>query len=198
VGIGFSYARKMTDQFSFGATVRYVEETLDKVKMRSTMVDLGTYYWTGLGTARFAVVITNFGADVTPMGTATPADGGAITSFQSFSLPTLFKLGFAFEPVLTDEHRVTTSVQLNHPNDNAENVRIGVEYAWHDTFFLRGGVKRTIGQKLLGADETSEESFMLGAGFRVATGFNTVSADYAYAHFNLLGAIHRFSLTFSL
>ena len=50
----------MTDQFSFGATVRYVEETLDVLKMRSVMVDLGTYYWTGLGTTRFAVVISEF------------------------------------------------------------------------------------------------------------------------------------------
>jgi hypothetical protein len=198
VAIGLSYARKMTDQFSFGATVRYAEETLDMLKMRSVMVDLGTYYWTGLGTARFAVVITNFGADVKPDGATTQTNGSSVSTFQSFSLPTLFKLGFAFEPVLTDEHRVTASVQLNHPNDNAENVRIGAEYAWHNTLFLRGGVKRTIGQKLLGADETSEESFMLGAGFRVATGLNTVSADYAYANFNLLGAIHRFSLTFSL
>ncbi|MBK7258571.1 MAG: PorV/PorQ family protein [Ignavibacteriae bacterium] len=198
VGIGLSYARKMTEQFSFGATVRYAEETLDMLKMRSFMVDLGTYYWTGLGTARFAVVITNFGADVKPDGTATQTDGGTVTDFQSFSLPTVFKLGFAFEPVMTDEHRVTTSVQLNHPNDNAENVRVGVEYAWQNTFFLRGGLKRTIGQKLLAADETSEESFMLGAGFRVATDVSTISADYAYAHFNLLGAVHRFSVTFSL
>jgi long-subunit fatty acid transport protein len=198
VGIGLSYARKMTDQFSFGATVRYAEETLDMLKMRSFMVDLGTYYWTGLGTARFAVVITNFGADVKPDGTAIQTDGGTVTDFQSFSLPTVFKLGFAFEPVMTDEHRVTTSIQLNHPNDNAENVRVGVEYAWQNTFFLRGGLKRTIGQKLLAADETSEESFMLGAGFRVATDVSTISADYAYANFNLLGAVHRFSVTFSL
>lgn len=198
VGLGVSYARKMTDQFSFGASVRYVEETLDILKMRSFMVDLGTYYWTGLGTTRFAVVITNFGADVKPSGTAVMTDGGVITDFQPFSLPTLFKLGFAFEPVMTDEHRVTVSVQLNHPNDNAENVRLGTEYAWNHTLFLRGGLKRTIGQKLLAADETSEESYKLGAGFRVATPVSTIEADYAYAHFGLLGAIHRFSVTFTL
>ncbi len=198
VGLGVSYARKMTDQFSFGASVRYVEETLDILKMRSFMVDLGTYYWTGLGTTRFAVVITNFGADVKPSGTAVMTDGGVVTDFQPFSLPTLFKLGFAFEPVMTDEHRVTVSVQLNHPNDNAENVRLGTEYAWNNTLFLRGGLKRTIGQKLLAADETSEESYMLGAGFRMATPVSTIEADYAYAHFGLLGAIHRFSVTFTL
>jgi hypothetical protein len=195
VGIGVTYARKMTDQFSFGATVRYVEETLDVLKMRSVMVDLGTYYWTGLGTARFAVVISNFGADVAPEGTAVRSDGTSMSSFQSFSVPTQFKLGFAMDPVLTDDQRLTASVQLNHPNDNAENVRLGVEYAWQNTFFLRGGVKRTIGQQLLGADETSEESYTLGAGVRIITGLTTVGADYAYANFSLLGSVHRISVT---
>jgi len=194
VGIGISYARKMTEQFSFGATVRYVQETLDMLTMRSVMVDLGTFYWTGLGTSRFAVVISNFGADVAPAGTATQLDGTQVTSFQSFSLPTLFKLGFAIEPWMTDDQRVTASVQLNHPNDNAENVRLGVEYAWQQTLFLRGGIKRTIGQKLLAGDETSEESYAFGAGFRVATGFTTVQADYAYSNFNRLGSVHRISL----
>lgn len=198
VGIGLSYGRKMTDQFSFGATVRYVEETLDVLKMRSVMVDLGTFYWTGLGTARFAVVITNFGADVSPTGSApvlgAPQDS-TVQSFQSFSLPTLFKLGFALEPWMTDDQRITASVQLNHPNDNAENVRLGVEYAWQNTFFLRAGVKRTIGQRLLAEDETSAESFALGTGFRLATGLTTVQADYAFADFGRLGSIHRISLT---
>jgi hypothetical protein len=195
VGIGVSYSRKMTDQFSFGASVRYVQETLDMLRMRSVMVDLGTYYWTGLGTARFAVVITNFGADVSPSGTVTGIDGIRGSAFQSFSLPTVFKLGFAIEPWMTDEQHITTSIQLNHPNDNAENVRLGAEYAWQNTFFLRGGLKRTIGQKFLGGDETSEESFTLGAGFRLATSFTTVQADYAFAEFNTLGTVHRISLT---
>jgi hypothetical protein len=33
VGVGLTYARRMTEQFSFGATVRYVEETLDLLKI---------------------------------------------------------------------------------------------------------------------------------------------------------------------
>jgi hypothetical protein len=69
IAIGATYARKMTNQFSFGATVKYVEETLDVIKIRTVLVDLGTYYWTGLGSIRFAVVVTNFGSDVSPTGT---------------------------------------------------------------------------------------------------------------------------------
>ncbi len=195
IALGLTYARKMTDQFSFGATVRYVEETLDVLKMRSVMVDLGTYYWTGLGSARFAVVISNFGSDVAPKGTVTQFNGTPVSSFQSFTLPTVFKLGFAIDPVLNDEQRLTTSIQLTHPNDNAENLRLGAEYGWQNTLFLRGGLKRTIGQRFLGADETSEESFTLGAGFRLQTSITTIEADYAYANFNVLGSVHRISVT---
>jgi long-subunit fatty acid transport protein len=197
VAIAMTYSRKMTDQFSFGASIRYVEETLDVLKMRSVMVDLGTFYWTGLGSARFAVVISNFGADVAPKGTVQEFDGTTVSSFQTFSLPTVFKLGVAFEPWETSDQRLTTSLQLNHPNDNSEHMRLGLEYAWQNTFFLRCGVKRTIGQPLWGADATSEESFAFGAGILVPVGFTVVGADYAYANFSRLGSVHRISMSFT-
>ena len=197
IAIGISYAKRMTDQFSFGATVRYVEETLDVLKMRSVMVDLGTYYWTGLGSTRFAVAISNFGADVTPSGSVTTFSGGTADKFQSFSLPTIFKLGIAFEPVRSDDQRLTASLQLNHPNDNSEHFRIGLEYSWQNMFFLRGGVKRTIGQRLLSTDATSEEDFSLGAGVTVPVQISKVSADYAFVNFNRLGSVHRISLAFT-
>jgi hypothetical protein len=73
-----------------------------------------------------------------------------------------------------------------------------LEYAFRNTFFLRGGVKRTIGQKLFGKDETSTEDFTLGAGFAIELASLTrVSADYAYARFGDLGGVHRFSLLFT-
>ncbi len=198
IAVGLTYSKRMTEQFSFGATVRYAEETLDVLKMRSVMVDLGTFYWTGLGSTRFAVTISNFGADVAPKGSVTQFDGTTTSSFQSFSLPTVFKLGIAFEPWETEESRLTTSFQLNHPNDNSEHVRLGVEFAYKSTLYLRGGVKRTIGQKLFGADETSSEDFTLGAGFAVSLeGISRVNADYAFARFSELGSVHRFSLAFT-
>lgn len=198
LAVSVSYANKMTEQFSFGATLRYVEETLDVLKMRSVMIDLGTLYWTGLGSTRFAVTISNFGADAKPKGTVTLANGGTVSDFQSFSLPTIFKLGIAMEMIEDENSRLTTSFQLNHPNDNAEHIRLGVEYAFRNTFYLRGGLKRTIGQKLFGRDETSPEDFTLGAGFSVdVSGISRVSADYAFARFNDFGSVHRFSLAFT-
>ena len=40
------------------------------------------------------------------------------------------------------------AIQLEHPNDNSENIRIGVEYAYLNLIFLRTGYKiNVLGQK---------------------------------------------------
>jgi hypothetical protein len=197
IAVAGTYARKMTDQFSFGITARYVRETIDQLKTEAVLIDLGTYYTMGIGSARFAVVVSNFGANVSPKGTVVSGNGSIVDSYQSFSPPTLFKLGVAFEPYETDQNRITTSIQLNHPNDNAENVRLGVEYAYESMFFLRAGVKRTIGEALLAKSTTSAEDYTFGAGVRIPIAIMTVNADYSYANFNDLGNVHRFSVAIS-
>ncbi len=195
LAIAVTYSKRMTEQFSFGATLRYAEETLDVLKMRGVMIDLGTWYSLGLGSARFAVVISNFGGEVEPKGSARSGNGTTVTTFQSFSVPTIFKLGIAFDPINEEGHLLTTSVQLNHPNDNSEHVRFGAEYGWNDMFFLRAGVKRTIGQRFFGADATSEEDFAAGAGVKLhLAGISTITVDYAFSNYQRLGAIHRISL----
>ncbi|MBI5020213.1 MAG: PorV/PorQ family protein [Ignavibacteriales bacterium] len=194
LAFGLSYARRMTDQFSFGITIKYIEETLDILKMRGTMVDLGTYYWTGLGSSRFAIVITNFGGDVAPSGSVTTFDGSKVNSFQSFSPPTQFKIGFAMEPYETETHKITTSIELNHPNDNAENVHLGAEYKWEDWLFVRAGFKRTIGETLLGRDNAASNDISFGVGVLVPVLTSKVGFDYSFSNYNLLGTVHRISV----
>lgn len=188
VGISVSYSRKMTDQFSFGGTVRYIEETLDKLKMRGFMIDLGTYYWTGLGSTRFAVTVSNFGNDLAPDGEVVLVGNRTKSEWQSFSPPTMFRIGFAFEPYEDEQHRVTTSIQLNHPNDNSENVSLGAEYVWNKMFFARGGYKFNV----------EEQNYSFGAGVNVPISIANVSVDYAFANFSRLGSAHRFSIILGL
>jgi hypothetical protein len=191
---GLSYGRKLTDQFSFGATVRYVRETLDMLRMETVLFDLGTYYWMGLGTARFGVSVSNFGSDISPKGQLTTLSGKTVDNFQSFSPPTVFKLGIAFEAFSDDQQRLTSSVQLSHPNDNAENVRMGFEYGWNEWLFARAGIKRTIGSPFFGPDPKSADDYSFGFGVMAPAGFTTVSFDYALTNFNQLGFVHRISV----
>ncbi|MCU7512400.1 MAG: PorV/PorQ family protein [Ignavibacteria bacterium] len=188
VAFAVSYSRKMTEQFSFGGTVRYVEETLDKLKMRGVMIDLGTYYYTGLGSSRFAVTVSNFGNNMAPDGEVVLWGGRKESQWQSFSPPTIFRIGFAFEPYQSEDQMVTTSIQLNHPNDNSENVSTGIEYKWKNIFFVRGGYKFNV----------EEQNYSLGAGVRMPLRVADVTFDYAFSNFTRLGSAHRFSLMLGL
>ena len=188
IAIALSYSRKMTEQFSFGGTLRYIEETLDKLKMRGVMIDLGTYYWTGLGTTRFAVVVSNFGNQLAPDGEVILIGKREKSDWQSFSPPTIFRIGFAFEPYETTEHKITTSIQLNHPNDNSENVSTGAEYNWQNIVYIRGGYKFNV----------DEQNYSVGAGFNVPISLADFTLDYAFSNFERLGSSHRFSLVLGL
>jgi Type IX secretion system protein PorV len=188
LAVGVSYSRRLTEQFSFGATVRYVEETLDVLKMRGVLVDLGTYYWTGLGTARFSAVVTNFGSQVKPTGTVDLYGGGQISQFQEFTPPTMFRFGFAIEPYQDESNRVTLSAQLNHPNDNSENISLGAEYGLMKSFFLRAGYKINV----------DEEQFSAGVGVEQPVGPVELGLDYGFAAFARLGNVHRISLLVKL
>jgi long-subunit fatty acid transport protein len=108
IALAVTYSRKMTDQFSFGGTIRYIEETLDKLKMRGIMMDFGTYYWTGLGTTRFAVTVSNFGNQLAPDGQVVLVGKREKSDWQSFSPPTIFRIGFAFEPYQNEDNKITT------------------------------------------------------------------------------------------
>lgn len=188
IAISLTYSRKMTENFSFGATIRYLEETLAELKMRGIVIDLGTFYWTGLGSTRFAVAISNFGNELAPDGEVVLYGDRSKSDWQSFSPPTMFRLGFAFEPYEDTEHKVTTSIQLNHPNDNSENVSLGAEYGWRKLFYLRAGYKFNV----------EGQNYTFGAGVKAALGIANVKFDYAYANFTKLGSSHRFSLILGL
>ena len=100
----------------------------------------------------------------------------------------MFRIGFAFEPYETDEHRITTSIQLNHPNDNSENVSTGFEYSWNDMFFSRGGYKLNV----------EEQDLTFGAGVNMDLDFASFTLDYSFVNFERLGSAHRFSIILGL
>jgi hypothetical protein len=179
-----SYSRRMTDKFSVGGTVRYIEETLDKLKMRGVMIDLGTYYWTGLGSTRFAVTVSNFGNQMAPDGKVVLVGKREKSQWQSFSPPTIFRIGFAFEPYQSEDNKITSSIQLNHPNDNKENVSAGLEYSWKNIVYIRGGYKFNV----------DEQNYSFGFGVNIPIRIAYCAVDYSYSNYITLGNAQRFSI----
>jgi hypothetical protein len=189
--IGLTYGVKMTDRFSFGLTLKHVQENLAGHDMNSVLIDLGTYYWTGFKSLRFSAALSNFGTQTSPKGTyqrriidKSTGDETLIESeFEQFSPPTVFRVGIAMELFSAKHQSLTSSFQLNHPVDNAENVVMGMEYILYKSLALRAGYKFN----------NEEEDLSFGAGFYVPLGPISLRIDYAFANFKHLSDPHRIS-----
>ncbi len=193
--IGLSYAVKLTDRFSFGITLKDVEENLAGVTMSDVLLDMGTFYWTGYKTLRFSAAITHFGPQTSPEGsfpkrvldTDTGKETIVDTHFQESSPPTLFQVGAAMNVIENQLMTAALAVQLNHPVDNAEYVLIGTEIQLIKVLYLRTGVK-------LGKDE---EGISNGFGVSLPLGKWHFNADYSYTNMSHLTDPERLSIGIS-
>jgi len=59
--LGLTYARALTDRFSIGGTVKYINEYISQSSSSGLAMDLGTLFLTPFRDIRFGVSISNFG-----------------------------------------------------------------------------------------------------------------------------------------
>lgn len=184
-----TYSLKMTNRFSFGTSIKFVEENMAGIKMSGWLIDLGTFYWTGWKSLRFAVSLVNFGQDLKPVGTfqkKTKEGGYSVENYEAFSPPTTFRVGTAMEAYQSENFEITTAFQINHPVDNAENAVLGLNFKFLDILELRTGYRINY----------DEENLTFGGGLTSKIAGSMLRVDYAYKAFNNLSTSHQFSLGF--
>ena len=194
--VGLSYARDLTDRFTAGVTVKYVSESLygaDEVTVvnssgasetyktyaRLFLFDFGMKYNTGFHSVRLGASVANFGSQV-KFGS------------EEYPAPLTFRLGIAGDIMGNDallwdddRNRVTVSYDIHQPNDYAQQMHFGAEYAFADLFALRGGYKANY----------DADGFTFGAGFQTGLAGAILRFDYSYgAMGEYLPSVHRLSL----
>ena len=197
--IGVSYARDLTDFFSIGGSVKYINESIWNSSATGLAVDLGTLFQTPIRGVRFGASISNFGGKLQMSGPDllvqkdideqkygnNPAIS-ALLSTDQFDLPLILRIGIAADIINTEGSQLTLAVDASHPNDNVQSVSLGGEFAFLErTLFLRGGLRN------LGNPE-SEERWVVGAGLEreVVSGLR-LAFDYAYQSFGRLQSVHK-------
>src|SRR5690606_21408737 len=108
--------------------------------------------------------------------------------FERVSVPAIFRIGAAFDPISKENHLLTISAQLNHPTDNNETLAFGAEYTLRKVLVVRTGYQ--FGQDVGGFPP-------IGAGVKLRRRFGEFRVDYGFTQKNSLGQIHRVSLAFS-
>lgn len=196
IAFGVSYAKALSDQFSVGGNIKYVNQDLGsnivgfnsegglKKKDYSENVfafDFGILYRTGFKSLNFGMCIKNFSEEVK-------------YEDESFQLPLTFKIGLAMNifdiySVLNKEnHALMLSVDAVHPRDYYEQINFGLEYLFQKTFALRMGY----------STPNDEHGFSAGVGLQQRYQNYMIALDYAYTPFGVFDDVHRFSVRFGL
>lgn len=202
MAISLAYALQLTDRFSIGFNPKFVYQGIWKMSASAFAIDMGVQYVTPFDDAILAMSISNFGTEMRLLGQSnlvlydpdpyTTGNNNKIPAYletKDWALPLTFRVGVAYNPIRTANHRLTLAFDALHPSDDYESVNLGFEYGFQDFLFLRAGYKS------LFLDD-SEESFALGFGLKKnLMGNVAIKVDYAYQDFGRLNNIQKFSLT---
>ena len=188
---GLTYSKSFSKYFSFGLTMKYLYEGLAGYTNHTVAADFGFLYNTDFNDLKFAVVVQNFGGNSTLSGDVLQVKLNRTSNpdLNNSNVPTIFKLGFSIVPYHQDKHRIRTGFQLNHPNDNAENYRLGAEYDYIDLLFVRAGYRFNLkGMRFP----------TFGFGLRGRVGAHPLMFDYAVNPTNFMGTQHLLGVSLYL
>lgn len=201
VSFGVGFARNLTDRFSIGFHAKYIQESVWSSSSSGFALDVGTYYITPFNDLVIGASVSNFGTKMEldgrdiqinydPDNDPSTGPNNIPSKFEldQYDLPLTFRIGFSMDVVKTRYFRVKTAFDATHPNDNVEYLNAGVEIAYDELIFIRGGYK-----SILLTD--SEQSFTLGAGlnYELDSGLN-IKINYAYGDYGRLKNIQYFDI----
>ena len=201
MALAVSYAYNLTDRFSLGGSVKYIQQKIWNSSASSIAIDVGVLFLSDIYGLRIGAAITNFGSgmkmdgkdllvqyDIDPNNYGNNNQILAKLQTDEFPLPLTFKVGVAMDVLTIDENRFSIAADALHPNDNSESINVGAEYVWNDVIAFR------VGYKSLFLDNT-EEGLTAGAGVNyMITEDLGIRFDYAYQDFGILDNTQHFSL----
>ncbi|GIK23178.1 MAG: PorV/PorQ family protein [Ignavibacteriota bacterium] len=193
VSFAVGYAKSLTDRFSIGFNAKFIRESIWSTSSTGFALDVGTYYITPFNDLVIGASISNFGTKMKLDGrdiqinydpdnnTSTgPNNIPAKFEMDQYDLPLIFRIGFSMDVIKSRYIRVKAAFDATHPNDNSEYLNAGLELAYDELVFIRGGYK-----SLFLAN--SEQSFTLGAGinYEMSSGLS-IKFNYAYGDYGRL------------
>lgn len=199
LALGLGFGKQISDRFSAGLQVNYVQETIWNSSAAAMLLNVGTQYRVSEHGLHIGSSISNFGTnagydgrDLRILYDNDPnryGDNGALPGLRytdRFPTAVLFRVGVGMPIRFNRNHSLTWAVDGFHPADDHESMSLGSEYRFRELFSLRAGY-----QDLFLKD--SETGLTLGAGFRGDTQDFDYTLDYGWADHGRLGSTQRLS-----
>ncbi|MBN1348302.1 PorV/PorQ family protein [candidate division KSB1 bacterium] len=214
IALSLCFAREMTDNFSVGFAGKYITQRISTMKASALAIDMGVYVVTpffarpdgNVKGMQIGMCISNYGGKMRMLGDDTYIavdpdlnNGGnnelieADYRTQAYNLPSVFRVGIAYDFFNTTHNRVTFAADALHPNNNYEYINTGLQYQlsmWDGLVLkLRGGYKTLF-------LEDSMQGLALGFGLKYRLrGMAGFRFDYAFSDMNELGKVSSYTLS---
>lgn len=210
LALSTTYAKKLTDRFSFGVNLKLVQEKIWHMNASTLAADVGCLFVTKNRGIRIGMSISNFGSKMKMEGFDTEKDFDideniygnndridAHLDTQGWPLPLVFRAGLSKDVLNSRMHKLTLAGDAIHPSNNYEYLNLGLEY----TFMGIGSIRAGQSYIFLEEGDTSEElknQFTFGAGlnYKIPRG-PQIQLDYVLRDFGVLQTVGGYSLNIS-
>lgn len=202
LALGLGLARRITDRFSAGVQVQYIQETIWHSRMSALGLDVGVLYelpfraYLGASVSNFGTRGRYDGRDLRIRFDQDPDRFGDNSSLpaalhtEDFPLPILFRVGVGLPVAINATNEVHVVVNAFQPSDNTNSISFGGEWTFMDVFSARAGYQNLF-------QEDAETGLTLGAGLQYAMSRFGVRFDFAWNEYGRIGDVQRFTVGFS-
>lgn len=200
---GLTYSRVLSDRIAVGLTANLVSERVSDVSASGVAFNVGIIYdnladFNGLS---LGVVVRNIGPQMTYDGpglyqVASVDNQNRDEQFYkidaaSFELPSTIEFGLGYKAAVGSEGALTLSSSYQSNNFSDDELKFGAEYAFANTFFVRGGWGSAPS-----LPENSSYIFgaTVGAGVQTNLGDADVGIDYAFRDTEFFSGSHTIAI----
>jgi hypothetical protein len=209
VALGISYAKRLTDRFSFGIKAKMIQEKIWQMHAKGISIDIGSIFVTSSG-LKIGMSVSNFGGKLQMEGTNTLVDFDldetiygnndridAHLDAGKWPLPIFFRFGLAKEYSVLPGQKILLALDGIHPNNNVEYVNAGMEYNLNDILFVRIGQSHIFMNEADSGDKAEQGlSFGVGLNYQIPRG-PKIRVDYVQTDFGVFNSVSGYSINFS-
>jgi hypothetical protein len=204
--LGATYSRQLSDRVAFGANINIVSESFGGVSASGIAFDAGVQYKNLIGVEGLAlgVVVRNIGTSMQFGGSSLwvqasdPTTARGLSYYKveaaSFQMPSVIDLGVGYTKPLDEDNSLKISMSYENNNYAIDGYRVGGEYAFQNSIFLRAGY-------LYSTDPSGTvsifQNYTLGAGVNLEKYAGVgISVDYAFVPVKYFSANHLIDVRF--
>ena len=212
--VGLGYARRLTDRLDLGGQVKRISEGVSDAHSTWVGLDLGTRFRTGLYGLSIGAAVQNVGpashmrGQLINRNVNTDQFNNQNTKVElrtrDTELPTMFR--FSVESDLMgrasslfgnaggSRNSLRGEVAFNQAIDTDVQAALGLEYAFANKVFLRGGKRFYNDGRATGSN--AQFGLLGGGGLRLPVGERFLQFDYAYTSLGELQNVQVFTFSF--